>query len=137
MRTNRSDSLEEMAEMTSQIKFEYQYRDGANYKRFSVLIFENPLNRSAVEVESKIRSTLIEETWFVADQVGIPELFLFSDAPVTERDHCLHEFVSVDVVVNDSVAQLVGSIETLLEKFESSFSTGWKEFDPLERYANS
>lgn len=119
--------------MTSQIKFEYLYRDEANYKRFADLIFDNPLQRSAAAIESAVRSALIGKTWFVADQVGIPELFLFLDGVVTENDHCLHEFVRVDVVTHETVGKTHGSIEAFLEKFKRSSATGWKEFDPFER----
>ncbi|MDB2686634.1 hypothetical protein N9Y42_05435 [Mariniblastus sp.] len=123
--------------MTSKIKFEYQYRDGANYKRFADLFFENPLRRSAVEIESTIQSTLIDKSWFIADQIGIPQLFLFLDGIVTDNDHCLHEFIGVESMLRESSDDAHDSIENLLESFKKSSETGWKQFDPLERSSST
>ncbi|MBS1527442.1 MAG: hypothetical protein JST19_17475 [Bacteroidetes bacterium] len=58
------------------IKFSYLYRDGGNYKKFDSVVFPNPDNRNLSEIESLIRSKLIDETWFYADEWRVPELFL-------------------------------------------------------------
>ncbi|MDB5015400.1 MAG: hypothetical protein JWQ84_232 [Mucilaginibacter sp.] len=80
------------------IKFNYLYRDSANYKKFGYVVFSNHNNIELSELESLIRSKLIYETWFYADEWNLPELFL---------EHCdfrfdptWHEFESVEYQYN-------------------------------------
>jgi len=58
------------------IKFNYLYRDGCNYKKYDYVIFSNPDDINLAEFESLIHSKLIDETWFYADEWKLPELFL-------------------------------------------------------------
>jgi hypothetical protein len=76
------------------IKFNYRYRDRANYKNHSFVIFKNNLSVSIEELELLIKSKLIDETWFYADEWQLPELFLsFFDY---KTDPTWHEFESVE-----------------------------------------
>ncbi|MDF2431889.1 MAG: hypothetical protein JWP44_1520 [Mucilaginibacter sp.] len=84
------------------IKFNYLYRDSANYKKFGYVIFSNPDNIKLAELESLIRSKLIDDTWFYADEWKLPELFL--DSYDFKVDPTWHEFESVgfneELVIN-------------------------------------
>lgn len=84
------------------IKFNYLYRDGGNYKNYGFVILSNPGNLALTEVEKLIRNKLIDGEWFYADEWGLPELFFewvdFRDDPTW------HEFESIDCV-NASVPQ--------------------------------
>jgi hypothetical protein len=76
------------------IKFNYLYRDGANYKKYSNVIFSNHNNIDISLLETLIKSKLIDETWFYADEWQLPELFL---ATWHHRlDPTWHEFECVE-----------------------------------------
>ena len=49
------------------IKFNYRYRDGSNYKNHGSAIFSNPQNIKLKFLDKLIKSKLIEDTWFYAD----------------------------------------------------------------------
>src|SRR5438309_2051707 len=76
------------------IKFNYLYRDGSNYKRYDFVIFNNPDNMGLAEAEMFIRSKLIYETWFYADEWKLPEIFTeYLDFRV---DPTWHEIESIE-----------------------------------------
>jgi hypothetical protein len=76
------------------IKFHYLYRDGANYKNHSFVIFNNPTNIALAEVEKSIQQKLIEDTWFYADKWNLPDLHFGTwDNKI---DHTWHEFESIE-----------------------------------------
>ncbi|MGZ3812885.1 MAG: hypothetical protein ACXVB0_09555 [Mucilaginibacter sp.] len=76
------------------IKFNYRYRDGANYKNHDFVIFKNDHSIGIDELEFLIKSKLIDETWFYADEWKLPELFFsFFDY---KTDPTWHEFKCVE-----------------------------------------
>lgn len=75
------------------IKFEYLYRDAANYKQYGGITFSNPENLSLTELELFIKKHLIEEEFFDHDTFNLPPLFF--DCFDAELDHPFHEFVGV------------------------------------------
>ena len=94
------------------IKFNYLYRDGGNYKKFHSVIFENDQSISIEELESLIKSKLIYGGWFYADQWKMPEIFL--DTFDFKIDPTRHEFESVEYC-----DELINSIFTLAEFVET------------------
>jgi hypothetical protein len=84
------------------IRFTYLYRDGSNYKSWGEIIFSNPDNLSATEIEGKIVDAFLPDKQFVASQISIPEKFLFMDGSFTEYDHCYHEFDCVEICEEES-----------------------------------
>ncbi|MFA6086376.1 hypothetical protein [Mucilaginibacter sp.] len=76
------------------IKFSYLYRDGANYKNHSFVIFANPTNADLFELETLIHSKLINDTWFYVNQWELPDLHFGTWD--NEIDHTWHEFESVE-----------------------------------------
>jgi len=76
------------------IKFNYLYRDGANYKNFSSVIFENPDGTSIDVLQNIIKPKLIDETWFYVDQWNLPDLHFATWN--NEFDHTWHEFESIE-----------------------------------------
>jgi hypothetical protein len=76
------------------IRFNYLYRDSANYKKFGFVIFANPDNIELEEIETIIRAKLIYGEWFYAEEWGVPEIFLESfDFKI---DPTWHEFESIE-----------------------------------------
>jgi hypothetical protein len=76
------------------IKFNYLYRDAANYKKYGSVIFSNPDNIELSEIEILIRSKLIDGQWFYADEWGLPELF--GETFDYRVDPIWHEFESLE-----------------------------------------
>lgn len=76
------------------IKFNYLYRDGGNYKNFNSIIFENDQSISLEDLEALIKSKLIDGEWFYTDQWKVAEIFLGTfDFKI---DPTRHEFESVE-----------------------------------------
>ncbi|HTE00463.1 MAG TPA: hypothetical protein VK668_14315 [Mucilaginibacter sp.] len=76
------------------IKFNYRYRDSANYKNHDFVIFKNDPSLSLKDLEELIKSKLIDETWFYAHEWKLPELFL--DSFDFKIDPTWHEFENVE-----------------------------------------
>lgn len=72
------------------IRFEYIYRDAANYKSWGDVVFENATCRKLGELESSLRQVLIDGEFFLAKSCGVPDL-RFPDR-VDELDHDWHTF---------------------------------------------
>jgi hypothetical protein len=77
------------------IKFDYLYRDGANYKNYNSEVFSNKEGLSIKEVEDAIESCLIEGVWFYANKWGLKDLHYF--AWDEEIDHSWHEYDCIEV----------------------------------------
>lgn len=76
------------------IKFSYFYRDGANYKRYGVVVFSNPSNINLNALATLIRAKLIYGEFFYAESWKLPSLFF---------EHCdfiidptWHEFEKIE-----------------------------------------
>jgi len=97
------------------IKFNYLYRDVANYKKYGFVICPNPDNMGLSEIEILIRSKLIDGEWFYADEWGLPELFL--ETVDFRVDPTWHEFEGMEYS-NEVAVQLISSekFKALLEK---------------------
>lgn len=74
------------------IKLSYLYRDGANYKQYNNVIFANPDVISLNEIRNRIKKSLIESTWFVAHDWGLPDMHFKEYVWDNETDHDWHEF---------------------------------------------
>ena len=78
------------------IKFEYLYRDGANYKNFHEIIFANPYGIPLQKIQERIKAMLIDATWFVAKDWNLQDKFFLDSPWDSETDHLWHEFVCVE-----------------------------------------
>lgn len=74
------------------IQFNYLYRDGGNYKDWGSVVFANPDNYSLPEAETIIKPKLIDETFFYAEEWGLPNLRW----DIGIDDPTWHEFVSLE-----------------------------------------
>jgi len=77
--------------MRKNIQFNYLYRDSANYKNFGSVIFHNDRGIQLKEVQTLIKAQLIDDTWFYANQWGLPDLH----QQISEEDPTWHEFESI------------------------------------------
>src|SRR5271170_5555667 len=78
------------------IKFNYLYRDGSNYKKWAEVIFSNHDGLTEDTVARELQSAFLVDGLFVAHQVRIPEVFLWSEDQLDPDDHCFHEFAGVE-----------------------------------------
>jgi len=76
------------------IRLNYLYRDGANYKNYHSEVFTNATNMPVPMILERIRSYLIEGEWFVAKEWNLKDLHSFKwDVDI---DHNWHEFDCVE-----------------------------------------
>lgn len=111
-----------MCEIQSQAhtRFEYLYRDAANYKAYGHILLEGKLSS---EKEADLIARLEDGQFFIAEQVDIPALFQrlyeISDG-TTSCDHCWHELHRIsDVETPPSNEQVWGTVEELSARFRA------------------
>ena len=115
------------------IKFNYLYRDGANYKSWGEVVFANPNQLTLEEIETRLIESFLPDKLFIASQISIPEKFLFADGKFTKFDHCYHEFDNVEFCQEYPTDRLNRSITDFVKDVEIASKQGWKAFDVLER----
>jgi hypothetical protein len=99
--------------------FEYLYRDSGNFKVWGALLLSGS---SSDEDEAILRSYLEAGELFVAEQVGIPVLYLdlwaLSNGR-THEDHAYHEFVALRPATldDDLSGHVTNSVLNLLAVF--------------------
>jgi|SRR5215469_6741309 len=112
------------------LKFSYFYRDAGNYKKFASVTFSNPDNLSAESIVGMLRKSFLEGCLFIADQIGVPNCFLYTRGNASSNDHCFHEFERIEATPqgpNDSTGR---SINEFVKEVKLQASLGWKVFDP-------
>jgi hypothetical protein len=57
---------------------------------------------------------------------------MYADDPVTEDDHCFHEYDSVVEIEQKDLANPSRTINDFLTVVQTNAAQGWKAFDPLE-----
>jgi hypothetical protein len=115
------------------IKFVYLYRDGANFKSWGEIIFENPKHIPLAEIEKRLIDNFLPDKLFIASQISIPEKFLFLGGKFTKSDHCYHEFDCIETCEEKSNDSLGRSISDFLHEVEITAKQGWIAFDILTR----
>jgi hypothetical protein len=119
--------------MNKNIQFEYLYRDGANYKAWGTIVFSNPDELSVSEIDKRLRRAFNSDSQFVADQIEIPEIFLYRDGSLTSDDHCFHEYDRVELT-DDAVTDVQGrTMSGFLAQVEIASQRGWEAFNPCDR----
>ena len=81
--------------MNNNIEFTYLYRDADNYKSWGNVIFSNSEKISILEIELEMRNLLIDNEFFIASKIRVPEVFLYDNNKLTLSDHSFHEFYSL------------------------------------------
>jgi len=97
------------------IKFHYLYRDGGNYKQNHFEVFSNRSELSIEEIDTAIRSALIEGGWFYADKWKLKDLHVYKwDESI---DHNWHEF---DFIENTDEDSTIGDISEFIRLIQMS-----------------
>ena len=100
------------------IRFSYLYRDAGNFKNFGEANFSNPNEFSLENLSARIKLALLDEMYFDAYMVGLPELF-FEDYD-DELDHDWHEFELLDYVQGNSELVILSSIDDFILRLENN-----------------
>lgn len=123
--------------MQNNISFSYLYRDAGNYKKWGQIVFNNPNNLKIEKIDRRLRNAfdkLYEDvSLFIADQIQIPEVFLYQSTEATEADHCYHEFDKCEVTEDEPNDLLNRSISDFIEEVEQQSRLGWKVFNPTSQ----
>lgn len=116
----------------SNVEFSYLYRDGGNYKKFGRVVFSNPEQITLGTVENALTEALLEDGLFIADQVRVPELFLFANGELSFDDHCYHELDAVRAIEKESTDPHLRTIRQFLSEVIQQGRKGWRVFDPYD-----
>ena len=112
------------------IKFAYLYRDASNYKQHGNVVFTIPQRFNTDNLDHRLRQAMMVDSTFIADQVRVPNLFLFDTMPMNEDDHCLHEFESLEIVNERPNDPHERSIVEFVREVERAALQGWEGFVP-------
>jgi hypothetical protein len=95
----------------------YLYRDYSNYKQRGSITFSNPQKKSVGEIESILKKHMLDETWFLHHQWGLPDLHF--ESTDWETDHPYHEIESI-ILIESTEEHPLSTIEEFLEKVRKS-----------------
>jgi hypothetical protein len=102
--------------------FEYLYRDGGNFKFWGTVLVKGTFSE---EVQNTITSCLIDGLWFVAQDVGLPELFegVTKWGP-SDLDHPWHEMAELRPATESEINELDchGTLGELVNAFQNGVS---------------
>ena len=115
------------------IKFNYLYRDGSNYKKWADVVFFNPDHMQLNVASDAIRNVLWAEDLFVAHQIRVPEAFLFAKGDISSDDHCFHEFYGVEASDQSPTDKYGRTASEFIAEVVREAKGGWQVFDPLDR----
>lgn len=101
------------------IRFNYRYRDYANYKQYGFVVFANPNELTLKSVEASISKHLRDDFQFLHTEWGVPDLHF--EKTDWEDDHLYHEFVSLEEVSEGT--DQAETIDTFLAKIEHAKKT--------------
>lgn len=95
------------------IKFNYLYRDGANYKQFHYEVFANREGIAIEEIEKSIKAALIDEMWFYTDKWLLKDLHRYEWN--NEIDHDWHEYESIELMEDDATVDDIADFIRLIQ----------------------
>lgn len=115
------------------IKFNYMYRDGSNFKAWSSIVFSNPENLTVEALTGDLSDAFETDGLFIAQQVRLPEVFLYENGDAHSDDHCFHEFSEVEDSFEIPSDQHGRSISQFLCEVQRAAKWGWLTFEPNDR----
>lgn len=101
------------------VLFEYLYRDAGNNKKWGEVVFSNQENTNLNILNSRLRNSLIDHEFFVAEESLLPKIG-FDDK--TELDHDWYEFHAISSTSNtpnDIFLRDISDFISGLEKLET------------------
>jgi hypothetical protein len=114
------------------IAFHYQYRDGANWKESTSVVFANPSSLTTEGVEELLRECLFENDNFIAEKVGLPTCYFEDESDDGKYAHGLHEFFSIKETDEEPNDKANRAINQLIVEFAAQSLTGWEPVRQIE-----
>jgi hypothetical protein len=115
------------------VKFNYLYRDASNFKKFASVIFSNPAGMDPLAISKCLEDAFCVDGLFIANQIRVPEVFLFTKSDISIDDHCFHEFDSIELTPQSPNDIYGRAISAFVNEVAKEAKKGWEAFDPLER----
>lgn len=106
-------------------RVEYLYRDAANYKSFSEVVFTGQATKEQLR---RLRSALISSEFFGAGQVGLPDLAPWKRGATVyddEVDHGFHELAWPPTATTREPSEPVMSFEAFVRRMERRAEAEW------------
>jgi hypothetical protein len=116
------------------IRFQYLYRDGSNYKKWAAVVFSNDDGLPADEITEALRTAFSGKELFIATQIRVPEVFLARKFSLSPDDHCFHEFSSVEATDDLPDDRHARSIDQFITEVAREANLGWRTFDPQDPF---
>ena len=114
------------------IKFIYLYRDAGNYKKWSEVVIRNPDELSCDFISKGLREAFMQDGLFIAQQIRIPDSFLYTRGEANSDDRCYHEFDKVELSLDAPNDQYGRSMSQFLKEVRKQATNGWVAFHPHE-----
>jgi hypothetical protein len=98
--------------------FEYLYRDGGNFKSWGAVLLKGTFRE---EVQNTITGCLIDGMWFVAKDVGLPDLFEgVTQWGPSDLDHPWHEMADLRAATESEINNFAcyGILSELVNAFQ-------------------
>lgn len=116
--------------MNTQIN--YLYRDGANHKKPGHVVLAGLPAIGLKAFEAALKEVLDDGEYFIADQIKVPEVFLWAGGyKLNEDDHSWHVFSDAEETADKATDERTP--EEFLASVSAAKAEGWKEFDPASR----
>lgn len=100
------------------IRFEYLYRDAANFKKWGDIVFTNKRGHDPKWLEEQAHQVLIDHDFFVAELAEVPDL-RFEDI-ISHLDHDWHQFDSFSSTEDESTDELDRDVIDFLESLRNA-----------------
>jgi len=80
-------------------RIDYMYRDAANYKKRSSVVFKGKISRELLTI---LRENMSEEEYFIPSQVGLEDLQHYMESFPDEDDGVWHELEDISLTDKES-----------------------------------
>lgn len=105
-------------------KFHYCYRDASNYKQFGEVVFGGA---NTLQEQQGLESAFDEGRYFVAHQIGIPEVFFDYGEDSVQDDHSWHEYMELEPT--DAEPTDPRTFSEFVKQVQEASLQGWEEFN--------
>lgn len=146
-----------MGDSVKNVRFSYLYRDADNYKQGGAVVFSNPDGHPVGEAKRMFDGWMDGGEYFIADQVRVPEVFLWDPAAdydpndpetypdfvamgggaghyaINDADHPWHEFEELEETDDEPTDAHGRTLREFVEEVSRAGQEGWREFDPKGR----
>jgi hypothetical protein len=115
------------------VRFRYLYRDGNNFKSWADVVFRDPDHGDLRGTKKLLECAFKPDGLFIAGQIRVPEVFLYSRCRAFAEDHCFHEFYSLERTPDHPNDRFDRSIGQFVAAVQREANRGWVVFDPFDR----